>query len=231
MLFEYKSVHPFIGQLIGPLWYVRRLYPYVIHLPPTPPPKKKHVYLYTCKDAIQCRPWASPPHPYQKTKTSFWSFGVMAITLLLINLLIDVTYFFDSCLLNAHLLRCQMSHQAFLIVCLLGPQKSQKSRKSLYFLYSFHLTDKCNRKIISPWLFFTHFTYKYVNCHLKKKLFLSSTYKNQKCLMRLFDTSKRRFQKYVTLINRFIRSRVMAETPKLKKTGFWFFDHKRVNFQ
>ena len=23
----------------------------------------------------------------------------------------------------------------------------------------------------------------------------------------------------------------MAETPKLKKTGFWFFDHKRVNFQ
>ena len=94
----------------------------------------------------------------------------MAITLLLINLLIDVTYFFDWCLLNAHLLRCQMSHQAFLIVCLLGPKKSQKSRKSLYFLYSFHLTDKCNRKIISPWLFFTHFTYKYVNCHFKKKI-------------------------------------------------------------
>ena len=23
----------------------------------------------------------------------------------------------------------------------------------------------------------------------------------------------------------------MAETPKLKKSGFWFFDHKRVNFQ
>ena len=41
----------------------------------------------------------------------------------------------------------------------------------------------------------------------------------------------RRIQKYKPLINRFIRSRVMAETPNLKKTGFWFFDHKRVNFQ
>ena len=33
---------------------------------------------------------------------------------------------------------------------------------------------------------------------------------------------KRRFQKYVTFINRFIIRRVMAETPKLKKTGFLF---------
>ena len=48
---------------------------------------------------------------------------------------------------------------------------------------------------------------------------------------------KRRFQKYVTLIkiinfnNIIIRSRVMAETPKLKKTVFWYFDHKGINFQ
>ena len=41
----------------------------------------------------------------------------------------------------------------------------------------------------------------------------------------------RRFQKYVTFINRFIRGRVIAETLKLKKTELWFFDHKRVCFQ
>ena len=41
--------------------------------------------------------------------------------------------------------------------------------------------------------------------------------------MGLFDMSiKRRLQKYVTLINRFIINRVMAETPKLKKRGFSF---------
>ena len=34
--------------------------------------------------------------------------------------------------------------------------------------------------------------------------------------------------KYVTLINRFIRSRVMAETLKLKKRGFGFFENNRV---
>ena len=42
---------------------------------------------------------------------------------------------------------------------------------------------------------------------------------------------KRQFKKYVTLINRFIRSIVMFETPKLIKKGFCFFDHKRVYFQ
>ena len=52
---------------------------------------------------------------------------------------------------------------------------------------------------------------------------------NQKYFMGLFDTSKDAHLKYVTLINRFIRSRVMAEIP-LKKKGFWFFDQKRVNY-
>ena len=33
---------------------------------------------------------------------------------------------------------------------------------------------------------------------------------------------KRRFQKYATLINRTVRSRIMAQKPKLKKTGFDF---------
>ena len=42
---------------------------------------------------------------------------------------------------------------------------------------------------------------------------------------------KRQFQKYITLINRCIRSRVMAETPKLKKNEVLVFDHKSVNFQ
>ena len=42
---------------------------------------------------------------------------------------------------------------------------------------------------------------------------------------------KRRFQKHVTFINIIIRSRIMAKKTKLKKTKFWFFDHKRVNFQ
>ena len=48
--------------------------------------------------------------------------------------------------------------------------------------------------------------------------------------MVLSDTSKdahyvikRRFKKYATLIHRIIRSGLMAETPKLKKTWFWFF--------
>ena len=31
--------------------------------------------------------------------------------------------------------------------------------------------------------------------------------------------------------NIIIRSRVMAEALKLKKTGSWFIDHKRANFQ
>ena len=42
----------------------------------------------------------------------------------------------------------KQSHQAFLIFCPLGPKKSQKRRKSLYILYSFHLTDKGSRKKI-----------------------------------------------------------------------------------
>ena len=45
--------------------------------------------------------------------------------------------------------------------------------------------------------------------------------------MGLFDTSKdahlKDDLKYVTLINRFIRSRVMAEIPKLKKNGVLVF--------
>ena len=47
--------------------------------------------------------------------------------------------------------------------------------------------------------------------------------------MGLFDTSKdvhlKTISKGVSLINRFIRSRVMAETPKIKnkKMGVWFF--------
>ena len=51
----------------------------------------------------------------------------------------------------------------FWFFVLWNPKKSLKSWKSLYFLYSYHLTDKCNRKIISPQLFFLNFTYKYVN--------------------------------------------------------------------
>ena len=42
---------------------------------------------------------------------------------------------------------------------------------------------------------------------------------------------KRRFQKYPALLYCFIRSRIIAQKTKLKKTGFWLCDHKRVSFQ
>ena len=138
--------------------------------------------------------------------------------------------------------RIKQSHQAFFIFCLLDPRKVKKV-KNHYFLYSFHLTDKCNRNIISPWLFFLQIllVYMLILCKYRKCndfrlfwLFGVPKDKNSKMVNGTVwyvkrCAFKRRFQKYVTLINIFIRSRVMAETPKLKKTGFWFFDHKRVN--
>ena len=45
------------------------------------------------------------------------------------------------------------------------------------------------------------------------------------------STLKRRFQKYVTFINRIIRSRFLSKKPKLKKNRVLVFDHKRDNFQ
>ena len=132
--------------------------------------------------------------------------------------------------------RIKQSHQAFFIFCLLDPKKVKKV-KNHYFLYSFHLTDKCNRNIISPWLFFLQILliYMLILCKYRKYndfrlfwLFGVPKDKNSKMLNGTVwyvkrCAFKRRFQKYVTLINRFIRSRVMAENRKTQKRGFWFF--------
>ena len=71
------------------------------------------------------------PFVIKKLKPRFFSFGVSAITLFIINLLINVTYFCNR-LLDARIYwRIKQSHQAFF--CLLNPKKSKKSKITIFY--------------------------------------------------------------------------------------------------
>ena len=70
----------------------------------------------------------------KKQNPVFLSFGVSSITLLLINLLINVTYFWNR-LLNSHLLTYRTVPSSILDFCLLGTQKVKKKVENLYIFY------------------------------------------------------------------------------------------------
>ena len=76
------------------------------------------------------------PFMIKKPKPRFFSFGVSAITLLLINLLINGTYFWNR-LLNAHLLTYQTVPSSISDFCLLGPQKVKKVENHYIFFTRF----------------------------------------------------------------------------------------------
>ena len=94
--------------------------------------------------------------PFYDQNPVFLSFGVSAITLLLINLLINVTYFWNR-LLNAHFLTYQTVPLSIFEFLSLGTPKSQKSRKSLYFLYlhkiNIYISKICKKKVRGKWYF------------------------------------------------------------------------------
>ena len=79
----------------------------------------------------------------------FLSFCFWAITLLLTILLINVAYF-----LMRFFWRIKQSNQASLNFLSFWDPKKDKNH--LIFFFSFYLTDRCNRKIIPPWLTHIH---------------------------------------------------------------------------
>ena len=72
---------------------------------------------------------------WSKNKTPFFlSSGVSAITLLLINLLINVTYFWNR-LLDAHLLTYQTIPSSIFHFLSFGPQKSKKKTVENHYIF------------------------------------------------------------------------------------------------
>ena len=118
----------------------------------------------------------------------FLSFGVSAITLLLINLFINVTYFWNR-LLNAHLLTYQTvpssifdflveNHYIFYIYIKLAYLQVKFVKKLGGNNFSLHWSVRWNECI------------KYSDFRLVWLFFGPKRQKDHKCLMGLFDTSK-----------------------------------------
>ena len=109
---------------------------------------------YYTEEVWSCRLWSFLPflkilkiYPFmiKKPKPRFFSFGVSAITLLLINLLINVTFFWNR-LLNVHLLTYQTVPSSIFDFCLYGPQKSQKVENHYIFYIYIIISKICKKK-------------------------------------------------------------------------------------